>query len=145
MSPHPDLSLSLRDSNMWTATFTTHAGLGSGHFVCMVPFHFQTILWGKTGLSQSGLVTQPCLLPIQAPDCLTQLRALDMRSLCLLFQVSMNKSNTGEVGQNEIKLSFFKEVMREGKGAAFYASTEVPTAPSPRFSRHPTAPRVTSD
>lgn len=120
--------------------------LGSALGTSYVWSHFTFKLsFGETGLSQSGLVTQPCLLPIQAPDCLTQLRALDMQSLCLLFQVLMDKSNTGEVGQNEIKLSFFKAVMREGKGAAFYAATEVPTAPSPRFSRLPTAPRVTSD
>lgn len=48
------------------------------------------------------------------------------------------------MGKMKENFHFFKEVMREGEGAAFYASTEVPTAPSPRFYRHPTAPRVTS-
>lgn len=37
---------------MWTATLTTRAGLGSGHFVCMEPFHFQTILWGNRPVTE---------------------------------------------------------------------------------------------
>lgn len=42
------LSLSRGDSNMQTATLSTHAGLRSGYFACMESFHLlQSILWGN--------------------------------------------------------------------------------------------------
>lgn len=96
--------------------------LGSALGTLHVWSHFTFKLsFGETGLSQSEHVTA---LFVTHPG--TRLSrtgpGLDHAISMPFFQALMNKSNTGEVGQNERKLLFFQEVVREGEEAAFYAS-----------------------
>lgn len=84
-------------------------------------FTFFKVSFGETGLSQSRHMTA---LFVTHPG--TRLfgtaPGLGHTVSMPFFQALMNKSSTGEVGQNERKFSIFKEVMREGEEAAFYAS-----------------------